>query len=105
MRLEEYLLANTCSNSKQADDIVIMRNIFTMFFAEKIQSLAAELNKYHYQIAPLVLPLTEADILPSSYKDYLKRQLVTNHNAYQSAMKIHIESWQQIFARCAQKNI
>lgn len=98
--LDEYLNLNTCSNAKQAADITIMRNIFTMFFAEKIQSLAAELNKYHYQLAPLVLPLSEADVLPNAYKDFLKRQLVTNHEMYKTTMKIHIEKWQQVFARC-----
>lgn len=98
--LEKYLDMNTCTGPQQASDIVIMRNIFTLFFAEEIQALAAELNKYHYQLFPLVSPLIDSNVLPPAYKDYLTQHLVSNHRIYKESMQNHIQKWQQIFARC-----
>lgn len=99
--LEEYLTQNQCSDRKQEDDIKIMTNIFSIFFADKIQALAAELNKYHYQLSPLLEQLVSTSFLPKALSDYIQLQIGTNHEQYKQSMQRHIKLWQEIFARCA----
>lgn len=98
--LTTYLQNNRCTTSKQNNDIEIMRNIFTLFFADKIQPLAAELNRYHYQLAPLLEKLIASGRLPHELTDYLNNQIVEGHSIYKNSMQNHITLWQQIFALC-----
>jgi hypothetical protein len=98
--LTTYLANNTCSTSKQEKDIEIMRNIFTLFFADKIQSLAAELNRYHYQLEPLLQTVIASNHLPDIYSEYINGHLINGHDEYKRSMKNHIALWQEIFARC-----
>ncbi len=98
--LQAYLQLNTCSNATQANDIVIMRNIFTLFFVKQIQPLGGELNKYHYQLQPLLESITSKYALPQAFVDYIDTHLGEQHEQYKTAMQQHITLWQQIFARC-----
>jgi len=98
--LETFLQVNPCSTPQQEEDVVIMRNIFTLFFAQKIQSVAGELNKYVYQLAPIIEKLTQVESLPQAYVDYLQRHLIHQHKAYKDSMHNHIVLWQSIFASC-----
>lgn len=98
--LEKFLSNNKCATKQQEDDIIIMRNIFTLFFAQKIQSVAAELNKYVYQIRPILDPLISNSVLPPAYTEFFTQHLVVEHKEYKKSMKNHITLWQRIFARC-----
>lgn len=98
--LEQYVIKNTCKTTQQAQDIAIMRNIFTLFFAEKIQALAAELNKYHYQLNPLLTSVVQDTNLPTAFKEYIHQHININHANYAQSMQRHIKLWQQIFAVC-----
>jgi len=98
--LEEYLQQNQCSDRKQEEDIKVMRNIFSLLFADKIQPLAAELNKYHYQLSPLLEQLVSTSFLPGALNDYIQLQLGIKHERYKQSMQRHIKLWQEIFARC-----
>lgn len=98
--LEKYLDINKCENVTQENDIAIMRNIFTLFFAQKIQAVAGELNKYMYHLRPIVLSLVEHTNLPPAYSAYLHHNLEVEHSKYKASMQKHISLWQKIFARC-----
>ena len=98
--LSSYLEINQCSTKKQAADIVIMRNIFTLFFVENIQPLASQLNKYHYQLIPILNTLIESPYLPAAFKQYIFEHAVKQHSNYKNSMQKHIQLWQEIFKRC-----
>lgn len=98
--LEEYARINTCVNITQKDDIDIMQNIFRIFFAEKIQPAAAELNKYYYQLTPIISKLLENEVLPTELIQYIALHTNEKHQQYRASMQKHIRLWQVIFARC-----
>lgn len=98
--LTSYLDSNSCKNVKEEESIEIMRNIFRIFFAERIQPVAAELNNYYYRLSPLIEQIIASPELPQAFKDYLFKHNTTNFQAYTGAMQSHIKLWQQIFGRC-----
>lgn len=98
--LETYLARNTCESANDEDEIKIMQNIFKIFFADKIQPLAAELNRYHYDLAPLLNKVSDSSNLPNDFSDYVRYHTVSNHEKYSASMRNHIQLWQDIFARC-----
>lgn len=99
--LEEYLVINTCSNKQQKQEIDIMKNIFTIFFAQNIQSQASELNKYYYQLKPLYESIIGDGHLPLEFIDYVRVNGIDKHQEYRDVMAQHIKLWQMIFATCS----
>lgn len=98
--LNTYLINNTCSTRKEEESIEVMRNIFRIFFAERIQTVAGQLNNYYYQLSPLVEQLAQAPQMPTAFNEYLLLHNTLNFEAYTEAMQSHIQIWQQIFERC-----
>jgi hypothetical protein len=100
--LRTYLEGNTCSGIKQQKSIEIMQNIFRLFFAQRIQPVAGQLSRYHYQLSGLVEQLAQSSQIPPEFANYLSLHNKLNYAAYTEAMRLHIEIWQQIFTRCEQ---
>lgn len=98
--LKEYLTTNHCQTLQDKQSIEIMQNIFRKLFAESIQPLAGELNKYHYQLTPLIEQLILSPYFTESFGVYLNRHNEVNYKAYKESMKTHIKLWQDIFTRC-----
>lgn len=98
--LKEYLTTNQCQTLQDKQSIEIMQNIFRKLFTEAIQPLASELNKYHYQLAPIIEPLILSPHFTESFGAYLTRHNEVNYQAYKESMKTHIKLWQDIFTRC-----
>lgn len=99
--LTEFYKTNTCKTVDEEEQIKIMRNIFTKFFAETIQPLASELNKYHYQLSPLLEQITSSPDIPSPFVDYIVYHERNAYDEYALSMRSHINIWQDIFARCS----
>ncbi|WP_395342940.1 DUF3080 family protein [Ningiella sp. W23] len=98
--LRRYMFENPCNNIKTREDIKIMRNIFTVFFADKIQPLASELNRYQYALNPLFEEFANHPELPASFKQYIKSQYFDSELVYKAAMQENVEAWQAVFAHC-----
>ena len=98
--LSEYLKNNTCSTLKEEQSIEIMQNIFRIFFAERIQPVAGQLNRYHYGLSDLVEEIANTEQIPEAFSQYLRNHNSTNYDKYTQSMQSHISIWQQIFARC-----
>jgi hypothetical protein len=98
--LIEYLKNNQCQSLQEKQSIEIMQNIFRKFFAENIQALAGELNKYHYQLSPLIEQLISSSYFNDSFKNYLRQHNSINYELYKQSMQKHITLWQDIFALC-----
>lgn len=98
--LIEYMQNNQCQTLQDKNSIEIMQNIFRKFFAENIQALAGELNKYHYQLSPLVEQLILSPHFNESFKNYLRQHNTVSYEVYKQSMQTHIGLWQDIFALC-----
>ncbi|WP_371194615.1 DUF3080 family protein [Glaciecola sp. SC05] len=99
--LETYIQnnQNACSSAKK-EELKIMRNIFTLFFADNIQPLASQLNHYQYQLNPSFETLANHPHIPTDWADYIKRQYLNSAQQYKQTMQQHIELWQQVFKLC-----
>ena len=75
-------------------------NVFRIFFVEKIQPVATQINHYHYKLSPLIDILIQHPALSEAFKTYLATQHQQNFADYQAAMQQHIELWQQVFKAC-----
>lgn len=98
--LQEYLSKNQCETLQDKESIEIMQNIFRKLFAETIQPLAAELNKYHYQLSPLIEKFVLSPHFTESFGAYLTKHNDISYQAYTESMRTHITLWQKVFVHC-----
>jgi hypothetical protein len=99
--LREYIKANANQcDAKQKEALTIMRNIFTLFFADSIQPLASQLNHYQYQLNPSFEALSNDPQLPSAWSAYIRSHYGQAAEQYKADMQAHIEMWQQVFKMC-----
>lgn len=99
--LSDFINQNTCQTLRQKEDIKIMQNIFTLFFAQKIQQVGGELNRYHYQLQPILHGIANHPNIAASLQSYLQFHLTQEHERYRKSMQNHISLWQEIFALCS----
>ena len=94
------LLANTaCPDGSATAQANILRNVFYLFFIERIQPLGGHINDFNYQFAPLLNKWREEAALPESFRAFLTAQQA-RFNAYQQAMQDHVKLWQRFLGRC-----
>ena len=94
------LLANTaCPDGSATEQANILRNVFYLFFIERIQPLGGHINDFNYQFAPLLNKWRKEEALPESFRAFLTAQQ-TRFTAYQQAMQEHVKLWQRFLGRC-----
>lgn len=100
--LQQQTLSEMCSNPspKMKQKIDYLTNVFQLFFIEKIQPVASQINHYHYQLNPKLGLLMQNPALSTAYKNYIEQQHYLQFSDYQSAIKQHIEEWQKFFKQC-----
>lgn len=98
--LATQLPLQQCPQGKASPEVEILRNVFYLFFIEKIQPLGSKLNQYHYQLLPLWQAWLEQPALSAPFKAYLQRQAIDGFAQYQAAIQQHVTLWQTLFARC-----
>lgn len=98
--LQQHKLAEKCRTAKTKQNLSYLLNVFQLYFIEKIQVVASQLNNYHYQISPKLESLLEHPSLSPAFKDYIQQQHYQQFADYQIAMKEHIDYWQNIFSQC-----
>jgi hypothetical protein len=98
--ISRWALSFTCETHKDREKLSIIRNVFTMFFIQKIQAIGAQINHYHYSLKADFLKLIDDDNLPNSFKLTIDKYNQSEFDEYQAAMLTHIEMWQGIFKKC-----
>lgn len=100
--LEQQSLGDMCINTNPSlkQKINYLHNVFQLFFIEKIQPIASQMNHYHYQLSPKLDALIQHPGLSKAFVDYITVQQYQNFNHYQTAMALHIEFWQTLFSQC-----
>lgn len=98
--LSTHLPELACPAGKPSEQVEILRNVFYLFFIEKIQPVGSKLNQYHYQMMPVWEQWMDNPALSAPFKAYLKRQTKTEFARYQQAIRQHVTLWQTLFARC-----
>lgn len=94
------LLANiACPDGNATEQAHILRNVFYLFFVQRIQPLGSHINDFNYKFLALLTKWRNDDNLPKPFKQYLALQQNTNVR-YQQAMQAHVTLWQRFLGRC-----
>ncbi|WP_240919890.1 DUF3080 family protein [Paraglaciecola sp. 20A4] len=94
-------LFKQCPNGQASQKITYLKNVFTLFFIEKIQPIGSDLNRVHYTLSPIYQSLSEQPELHKSFRRLLTEQSITAFSTYQYAMKEHVLFWQKLFKHCS----
>ncbi|MDM7861118.1 DUF3080 family protein [Alteromonas sp. ASW11-36] len=89
-----------CDSLQQQQKATTLRNVFSLFFADKIQPIASQLNHYHYQLLPIIQSLIDDPVITASWREAARQHLTAEHEEYRAAMMAHIKIWQTLFAQC-----
>ncbi|MDP5031022.1 MAG: DUF3080 domain-containing protein [Paraglaciecola sp.] len=100
--LEQQAVGEMCTteSSHNKQKISYLNNVFQLFFIEKIQVVASQVNYYHYQLNPVLDRLIQNPHLSKSFTHYIALQHHQHFGHYQIAMKKHIEYWQTLYRSC-----
>ncbi|TDF41580.1 DUF3080 family protein [Alteromonadaceae bacterium M269] len=75
-----------------------LRNVFELFFINKIQPIGSTLNSYIYEINPATETLIESESITPEFKEWIRDK--SDSENYRQAMREHINYWQQLFKSC-----
>ncbi|MEO9946412.1 DUF3080 family protein [Paraglaciecola sp.] len=89
-----------CKSGKKNEKLDYLTNVFRLFFIEKIQPIAGQLNHYHYQLTPTFEELVNHPHLSPSFKQYIHTQHTLGFDEYSNAMTEHLRFWQELFKNC-----
>ncbi|MBD3584883.1 DUF3080 domain-containing protein [Salinimonas sp. HHU 13199] len=98
--LTTHLPELACPAGKPSEQVKILRNVFYLFFIEKIQPVGSKLNQYHYQMMPVWEQWIDNPALSDPFKTYLEKQTREEFARYQQAIREHVTLWQTLFSRC-----
>lgn len=88
-----------CNSAQSRQKAKYLSNVFKLFFVERLQPLASDLNQITYSLTPYLQVLQDHPALSPAFKQYLYL-----HNRefedYQKTIKQHVMVWQRLFKRC-----
>lgn len=99
LRLARQELNSQCPAGHSSQQIQYLKNVFQLFFIEKIQPLAGQLNHIQYQLLPVYQEFARSPYLKQAFKTLLEHNQL-EFTAYQEAMSQHIKFWQQLLSHC-----
>lgn len=97
--LSVHLDAVSCPEGRATDDAKILRNVFYLFFIEKIQPVGSNINQYYYQIDPIFNQWQSDTALSPEFTSFLAHRSA-QFAAYQQAISDHVTLWQHFLKRC-----
>ncbi|MBU2978946.1 DUF3080 family protein [Alteromonas sp. C1M14] len=99
-QLRAPLAGLSCPDGRASEQAEIVRNVFYLFFIEKIQPVASVLNQYHYQLQPIWHTLLSSPDIAPTFKQYIKANTEDDFRAYEHAIREHVALWQDTLRRC-----
>lgn len=76
-----------------------LNNVFQLFFIQKIQASANQINQLQYQFMPLAQAITKSPVLTSEFKQLFTQQQ-QNHNQLKQHIQQHVQLWKHYLSRC-----
>lgn len=89
-----------CKSLQQQRKATTLRNVFSLFFVEKIQPIASQINHYHYQLIPIMEKLITDPSIEKTWRESINLHLTVRHEQYREALMEHINIWQALFKKC-----
>lgn len=88
-----------CDTPQSRQKVGYLANVFRLFFVERVQPLASELNQVTYQLTPHLEALQQHSELSPAFKHFMLQNQQRFFD-YQQTMKEHIVLWQGLFKQC-----
>ncbi|MEH6712820.1 MAG: DUF3080 family protein [Paraglaciecola polaris] len=99
--LKQQNLLTKCPDGQASQNILYLKNVFTLWFIEKIQPIAGQLNNVQYTLLPLYQSMSQQPELTPQFRQFLAQHSQISFSAYQQAIQEHVLFWQQLFKHCS----
>lgn len=93
--LESQTNEFNCVSRKEKQKVEYLKNVFHLFFVEKIQPLTSNMNKWYYKLEPVLESLHHPLIQINSTDSFPEQK-----KHYDDSLKQHVQFWQKLFKRC-----
>lgn len=98
--LTPLLASVACPERRASEKAKILRNVFYLFFIEKVQPVGSRLNDYYYQVLPVFRDWVGNAAFHPDFKHYIQGNAIEGFTRYQSAVTAHVSLWQDFLGRC-----
>ncbi|OFI36398.1 hypothetical protein BFC17_00515 [Alteromonas lipolytica] len=98
-QLDPALAAVACPDGSASEQANILRNVFYLFFIERIQPVGGRINDFNYQFEALLSSWQNAASLPQPFRKFMQQQQAY-FVSYQQAVQAHVKLWQRFLSRC-----
>lgn len=98
--LQPALAKVDCVKPHQKEKAKILRNVFYLFFIEKIQPVASRVNNITYQLQPTLSEWASTPLFHKSFRDFIHRQSVEKFENYNRHVRKHVTLWQSFLKQC-----
>lgn len=98
--LSPLLASVPCPEGRPSEQAKVLRNVFYLFFIEKVQPVGSRLNDYHYQLLPVFEDWVAMSSLHPDFVRFIKHNALEGFARYQTAVKAHVSLWQDFLGRC-----
>ncbi|TRY32614.1 DUF3080 family protein [Aliiglaciecola sp. M165] len=96
LAIEPNLLCDSASNQQQAE---YLKNVFQLFFIDRIQPFAAQLDQNQYALRPIIDSLQDNSDISEALRVFLNARQ-QSFLRYQNSVLVHVKFWQRLFTRC-----
>lgn len=90
----------TCQKAADKTKVEYLRNVFNLFFIQKIQTQASKLSSWHYKLRPILIDLYVKPFIPVTMQHYINSYSESQFNQFKTAIRDHVALWQDLFNRC-----
>ena len=98
--LTPLLASVPCPDGRASEQAEILRNVFYLFFIEKVQPVGSRLNEYYYQVLPVFEDWADNSSLHPDFVRFIQDNAIDGFTHYQSAVRAHVKLWQDFLGRC-----
>lgn len=98
-QLTPLLARVDCPAGRASEQAQILRNVFYLYFIERIQPVGSKVNELQYQLQPTFTHWQGDSHLQPAFKAFIADRL-TDFAQYQQAVSEHVSLWQQFLKRC-----
>jgi hypothetical protein len=96
--VEAYTAGVNCASANE--ELLIMRNVMTLFFIDQVQPSGSNLQQLAYQTDQHWETIMSNPVAPQ-FESFILYHIRTSRAAYQTAMENHVKAWQGLFAKCS----
>lgn len=88
-----------CESGHNPQQLEYLQNVFRLFFIERIQPLAGQLDQHYYALSATLKSLQTNTHLSHGFTHFIETRQIT-FELYRARFSEHVVIWQNLFSRC-----